>query len=250
VSTKRERLITDVLDEAIGKGHRLDPVVASTGGPAGNARMTAWVGLLLLALLAVELITLIDVGGLISWHIVVGTLLVPVALLKTATTTWRAGGYYTGNRFYKSAGPPPMLLRILGPLVVVSTLGVLGSGLALVALGPGASRTALFTALGQRVDTVTLHQALFVLFAVATGLHILARVVPAVTLATGRLMGAGSARSVVPGGGRRMTLLLATLVISAIAAFVVLDASVGWEHDGAHHLGPHPASDRGVTGSR
>jgi hypothetical protein len=134
-----------------------------------------------------------------------------------------------------------MLLRVLGPLVVLSTLGVLGSGLALVALGPDASRTVLFTALGQQVDTVTLHQALFILFAVATGLHILARAVPAVTLATGRLMRAGSTRSAVPGGGRRMAFILATLVIAVIAAVVVLGASTGWEHDRAHQPGAPPA---------
>lgn len=214
------------------------------------------VGLLLLALLAVELVTLVDVGGLIGWHVVVGTLLVPVALLKTATTTWRAGRYYTGNRFYKSAGPPPMLLRVLGPIVVVSTLGVLGSGLALVALGPDASRTLLFTALGQRVDTVTLHQALFIVFAVSTGLHILARAVPAVTLTTGRLMRAGSTGSAVPGGGRRIVVLLGTLLIAVIAAFVVLGASTGWNHDRAHQRGAPPAVMRlddhaiAVTGSR
>jgi hypothetical protein len=143
-----------------------------------------------------------------------------------------------------------MLLRVLGPLVVVSTLGVLGSGLALVALGPGASRTVLFTAFGQQVDTVTLHQAMFIVFAVATGLHILARAVPAVTLATGRLMRPGSTRSAVPGGSRRVVVVLATLVIAAIAAFVVLGASTGWEHDRAHNLGPRPASDRAVTVGR
>jgi hypothetical protein len=230
-------MITDVLDEAIGKGHRVDPVLAPTGGPAGNAQMTAWAGLLLLALLAVELVTLVDVTGLISWHIVVGTLLVPVALLKTATTTWRAGRYYTGNRFYKSAGPPPMLLRILGPVVVASTLGVLGSGLALIALGPDTSRTVLFTALGQQVDTLTLHQALFIVFAAATGLHLLARAVPAATLVTGRFLRPGTTRSAVPGGGRRLALLLATVLVAAVAAAFVLAASAGWAHDRAHHVG-------------
>jgi hypothetical protein len=239
-----ERMIADVVDEAIGKGHRVDPVLSATGGPAGNARLTAWTGLLLLVLIAVETVTLLDVRGLISWHVVVGTLLVPVALLKTVTTSWRIGRYYTGNRPYKSAGPPPMPLRILGPFVVVSTLGVLGSGLALIALGPASSRTVLLTALGQRVDTLTLHQALFIVFAVATGLHILARVVPAVALVTGRLQLAGSLRSAVPGARARVLIVLGTLGAAAITATLVLGASTGWADDRGGHFDGRPGLSR------
>jgi hypothetical protein len=46
-----------------------------------------------------------------------------------------------------------------------------------------------------------------------------------VTLTTGRLMRAGSTGSAVPGGGRRIVVLLGTLLIALIAAFVVLGAS-------------------------
>jgi hypothetical protein len=225
------KTVTELVDEAIGKTHRADPVAPRTGGPAGNARFTAWTGLLLLALITVELVTLIDVRGLISWHIVVGTLLVPVGLLKTFATTWRFGRYYTGNRAYRSAGPPPTLLRILGPLVIVTTLGLLGSGLALIALGTVSSRRVIFTALGQRVDTLTLHQALFIAFAVATGLHVLARTVPAVIQVTGRLQRAGPLRHRVPGGAARLVALVATLTAAAITAALVLGASSEWRRD-------------------
>jgi hypothetical protein len=157
-------------------------VASGTGGPAGNARLTAWTGLLLLVLSVAELVTLINVGGLISWHIVIGTLLVPPALLKTASTGWRIARYYRGNLAYHQAGPPPLLLRILGPGVVASTLGLLVSGLLLVLLGQDRSRTVLITALGQRVDWLTLHQGLFIVWAVLTGLHVLGRTVPALQL--------------------------------------------------------------------
>jgi hypothetical protein len=56
--------IDDVVDEAVGRRHRPGPVVGRTAGPAGNAQLTAWTGLLLLALVAVELVTLVDVRGL------------------------------------------------------------------------------------------------------------------------------------------------------------------------------------------
>lgn len=83
-----------------------------------------------------DLLTLFDVNGLISWHVAIGALLLPPALLKTASTSWRMARYYTRNGPYLAAGPPPMLLRLLGPLVVVSTLRLLGSGVLLVLLGP------------------------------------------------------------------------------------------------------------------
>jgi hypothetical protein len=38
--------VDDVIAEAVGRGRRHDPVVSPSGGPAGNARLTAWAGLL------------------------------------------------------------------------------------------------------------------------------------------------------------------------------------------------------------
>lgn len=222
------RYVVEVVDEAVGRTRRQDPVLARTGGPAGNARVTAWTGLVLLALIAVELVTLLDLSGLLSWHIVVGTVLVPVALLKTATTGWRMLRYYTGNRHYRVAGPPPMVLRLLGPLVVISTLGVLGTGLALIAQGPTEGRSPYFSVLGQGIDMLFLHKAFFVVFAVVTGLHVLGRLLPAVTLATGKLERHDRPR--VSGGSARGVLLLLALVAGALVAAVVLAASSGWQH--------------------
>jgi len=80
------RAVTDVVGTALGRARRSDPVLPRTGGPAGNARLTAWIGLGLLIAFLAELVTLLDVAGLISWHIIIGVLLVPPALAKTATT--------------------------------------------------------------------------------------------------------------------------------------------------------------------
>ena len=126
---------SETIAAALGRAHRADPVVPGTGGPAGNARLTAWTGLLLLVLFLAELVTLLDVRGLISWHLALGVALGPPALLKTTTTGWRIVRYYTGDRPYRQAGPPPVALRLLGPLVVGATLALLGTGLALVLLG-------------------------------------------------------------------------------------------------------------------
>src|SRR5215471_16465349 len=139
------RSLTDpVVAEATGRTHRHDEALPG-GGPAGNARLTAWVGLVLLALFAAELVTLLDVRGLVSWHVAVGIALIPPALVKTGSTGWRIVRYYTGNRPYRRAGPPPLLLRVLGPLVVLTTLAVLGTGVLLLVVGAGASLHPLLT---------------------------------------------------------------------------------------------------------
>lgn len=42
-------VLNDVVTTAIGAAHRDDSVEPRSGGPAGNARLTAWAGLFLLA---------------------------------------------------------------------------------------------------------------------------------------------------------------------------------------------------------
>ncbi|HEY0530996.1 MAG TPA: hypothetical protein VGD29_05280 [Actinoplanes sp.] len=213
----------DVVDEALGRTFRRDPVSSRTGGPAGNARLTAWTGVVLLTLLMAELFTLIDVGGLISWHLVIGVLLIPPALLKTASTGWRIVGYYLGRSPYRQAGPPPTVLRVLGPLVVATTLALLGSGLLLILLGPATSRTVVVDAFGQRVDWVTVHQAVFVAWAVVTGLHVLARLLP-----TWRLIGSRAAAAPVPGGYRRAATLAVTALVAILTILLLWPTTAGW----------------------
>ena len=232
--SRLQHLTTDTLDEATGRRRRRDPVRPRTGGPAGNAVLTAWTGLLLLALFVAELVTLLDVHGLISWHIALGALLIPPALFKTATTGWRIIHYYVGDRDYVDAGPPPMLLRLLGPVVIGSTLAVLGSGLALVLLGERTSRRPLITLLGQRVDALTVHQASFLLWGMATGLHVLARLLPA----TRTLI---DARRALPGRWRRVLALGVVAALAAVTAILVLGVSGGWQ-DGRFDHRPPPGA--------
>lgn len=233
------RAASDAIAEAAGRTHRKDPVLAGTGGPAGNARLTAWTGLLLLVLFVVELLTLLDVSGLISWHLVVGVLLVPPALLKTASTGWRIARYYAGSRPYRLAGPPLLLLRVLGPLVVISTLAVLGSGLALAAVGADAGRRQLLDVWGHRVDAITVHQATFAVWAVATGLHTLGRGVPALRLTmTPRRVGPA-----VQGRYWRSGALVVTMLAAAVTAILVLGAAGSWRSDDGDRSPYRPRTD-------
>jgi len=223
---KFPKSLNDFVDVAADRGPRRDPVRPGSGGPAGNAQLTAWLGLTLLVLFLAELVTLLNVRGLITWHLTFGLLLIPPALAKIATTGWRIARYYTGAQIYQRAGPPPLLLRLLGPLVILSTLALLGTGVALTAVGPDAGP--LLTVLGLQISALTLHQAAFVVWAVATGLHVLARFLPAVHLA------ATSTREGlrVPGRGRRVGVMLATAGVAAIVTTVGLALSTSWTSPG------------------
>ena len=223
--------VADVVAAALGHEHRSDPTTGPTGGPAGNARLTAWLGLLLLVAFVLECVTLVSLGSMIALHIVVGVLLVALVIAKTATTGWRILRYYMGDPHYRDAGPPPLLLRLFGPLVVLGGLAVLGTGLALVALG-SAARSALFSVGPLRVDAVTLHQAAFVLWLAVTIPHTLTRLVPAVQLAMGRR------RVALPRSGAwlRVVAVATVLAAGAVAAGLVVDhhsgAWVGRNHEG------------------
>ncbi|MGH3508712.1 MAG: hypothetical protein ACRDPI_00600 [Nocardioidaceae bacterium] len=208
--------VADAVNEATGRMQRGNPVLPRTGGPAGNALLTAWTALALLALSVAELMTLFDAHGLITWHVAIGALLVPPALMKTASTGWRMVRYYLGNRPYQEAGPPPMLLRLLGPLVVVSTLALLGSGVLLVLLGESSAHQNLVSVIGVGVSWITLHQASFAVWVVAVGLHLIGRIIPALRITTGVGI---SGR--VPGTWTRLLLLVA-MAAAAIALAVVL----------------------------
>lgn len=212
--------VMEVVDTALGRVHRPDPVVAPSGGPAGNAQLTAWLGLLLLVLFLAELVTVLDVKGLISWHIAIGVLLVPPSLVKAGTTSWRVVRYYSGHSSYVDAGAPPLLLRALGPLVVVGTFAVLGTGVLVTLLGRDAAERPYFFALGNGVSPLTLHQAGVIAWAVATGLHVLARLASAVRLA--------GARSRLPGTSARVVVLAIVALIAALLAGVILSSATGW----------------------
>lgn len=217
--------LNDLLAAAAGTAHRDDPVLPKTGGPAGNARLTAWAGLILLALFLAETATLLSVGHFITAHILIGAFLVPLVMLKTATTGWRIARYYLGSADYRQAGPPPTLLRLLGPLVVLTGLAVLGSGLALIALGKS-TFSPILTVGGFSINALTIHQASFVAWLVVTGLHVLGRTVPAVKVA----MGAEPHGGRMPGAASRAVVLLVTMVIGVAVSLLVLHGSGDWTH--------------------
>ena len=101
-----------------------------------NERLTGLAGAVLLVLIAVELATVPTLSALLSVHVVVGMLLAGPLLVKLGSTGYRFVRYYTGSPAYVRKGPPRLPSRLLAPLLVATTLVVVGSGIALVVTGP------------------------------------------------------------------------------------------------------------------
>ena len=139
------------------------PLLRRVGGPEGNARLTGMTASLLIVLLAIEGVTILFLRPLLSVHIFVGMLLIPPVLLKLGTTGWRFARYYLGAAAYRAKGPPALLMRMLGPLVIVATAALFSTGVALIVLGPHEGRGIV----------LGLHKASFIVWLVVTGLHVL-----------------------------------------------------------------------------
>ena len=113
------------------------------GGTAGNERLTAATGAVLIVLLAVIGVTIIRIGQLLWVHLFVGMLLIGPLALKLSSTGYRFVRYYSANPSYRRKGPPPLPLRLIAPIVVISTLVVFASGVALLFAGPSSRGTLL-----------------------------------------------------------------------------------------------------------
>jgi hypothetical protein len=138
-----------------------EPVI--TGGVEGNARLTASLAAVLLLLLFLEGVTLLGVQAHLSLHVFLGTVLIPVSLLKAGSAIWRFGNYYWGTPQYVRKGPPHIILRLLGPFVVVLSLTVIFSGLLLIVIAPSSLRNSL----------LFIHKVSFVFWFGAMAIHVL-----------------------------------------------------------------------------
>jgi hypothetical protein len=105
-------------------------------GVVGNERLTALVSLVLLVLIIVELVTSAFLRVWLPTHTVVGVLLAGPLLVKMGSTGWRFLRYYTRAPAYVRRGPPPLVLRVLGPVLLITTLVMVSSGIGLVVTGP------------------------------------------------------------------------------------------------------------------
>ena len=87
-------------------------------------------------LLAALGVTIVRIGQMLDAHMFIGMLLLGPVALKMGSTGYRFVRYYAGNAAYRIKGPPPIELRLLAPFVVVLTVAVFGTGVALLLVGP------------------------------------------------------------------------------------------------------------------
>jgi hypothetical protein len=184
-------------------------------GVTGNARLTGGAAALLLILLAVEGATIPLIGSLIGPHIFIGMLLIPPVALKLASTGYRFARYYTGAGAYRRKGPPPVLLRLMAPGVVASTLALFGTGVGLAIAGPDSAGPLLF-----------LHKASFVVWFVLMGAHVLGHLLEMPSLAMPDWRRAGGREAQLSGGGLRIT-AVATSLLAGLALALTTVSLVG-----------------------
>jgi len=187
---------------------RRDPIEA-------NARLTASTAVVLLVLLAAEGLTILQIGPLLTPHVFIGMLLVPPVLLKVGSTVWKFARYYLGDRAYRAKGPPLLPLRVLGPFVVILTLTVFASGIALL-IGPHSWRSSM----------LLLHKASFVLWFGAMALHVLGHVVDTARLAPGDFL--RRTRRQVEGAGVRQWAIAGSLALGMVLAVAVVPRVGPW----------------------
>jgi len=185
------------------------------GGPEGNARTTGLTAAVLLVLLAAEGLTLLQLHTLVTPHVVIGMVLVPFVLLKVGTTGYRMVRYYAGPGPYRDRGAPPLLLRLLGPVVVLLTLLVFASGIALL-LVPHSLRDTLFF----------VHKASFVLWFGAMAVHVLGHVLETSRLAPADLV--ARTRRQVRGAGARLWIQAVCLVAGILLAALMVPTVGPW----------------------
>jgi hypothetical protein len=182
------------------------------GGTQGNELLTSATAAVLIALVAAEGVTLLDLRSLVDEHMLIGLMLIPPLLLKLVG--YRLVRYYARTPRYVAKGPPRLALRLLAPLLVAATIALLTSGVLMLADGHR-SRALL-----------QLHQLSAIAWASVFAVH-LAAYAPRVA---GSLWAALRATrgSAVPGGGARGLLVTAAAGSGVTLAVALLPAIRAW----------------------
>jgi hypothetical protein len=191
-------------------------VAPRTGGVAGNARLTGAVAVALLVLLAAEGVTIPFIGQLLGPHIFIGLLLVPPVALKLASTGYRFARYYGHDEPYVRKGPPPTVLRFLAPGVVLTTLALFGTGVALLFTGPP-SNTLIFA-----------HKLSFIAWVALMALHVLGHLLELPHLASADWRQSGPREARLAGAGLRISAIAVTLVFGVALGFLALSLGKPW----------------------
>jgi hypothetical protein len=184
-------------------------------GIVGNEQLTALAGAVLLVLLAVEVATSIRLRTLLSAHVVVGVVLAGPLAVKLGSTGYRVVRYYTRAPAYVRRGPPHLALRVLGPLLVATTLVVVGSGIGLMVTGPDHAGPLL-----------PLHGFSVLVFLPLMAIHLVAHLLATPRLVADEWSTVAAARA--PGRGLRVGVNLGALVLGVLGAILLLPTTTPW----------------------
>ena len=193
------------------------------GGTDGNELLTNLTGAVLIVLLAVIGLTILRIGQLMSVHLFVGLALLGPVALKMGSTGYRFMRYYTRNPAYREKGPPEPFLRMIAPVVVITTVVVFVSGLLLLFGGPS-----------SKDSWLALHKVSFIVWIAFTALHVLAHL-PSIV----RTLRIGGRNASVPGvsagAAGRWIVLAGALVGGLVLAIVLIPEFASWSANGAFH---------------
>ncbi|MGH2884576.1 MAG: hypothetical protein ACRDPA_18065 [Solirubrobacteraceae bacterium] len=187
------------------------------GGPDGNEQLTTVTGVILFVLLAIVGFTIPQLRQFIWLHLFVGLLVIGPVALKMASTGYRFVRYYTRNPEYRGKGPPEIPLRLIAPIVVLSTIGVFVTGIGLLIVGPA-----------DRNPMLLLHKVTFIVWVVFMSLHVLGHL-PAVARALG--VGGRGETAVLgrtPGAAGRWIALAGAMVGGLVLALVLIPEFTAW----------------------
>jgi len=228
-------------------GQPAQPAVSAqrSGGAEGNERLTAMTGAVLLILLAVECYTILRIGRLLTLHVFLGMLLLGPVTLKATSVLYRFVRYYTGSAPYRRQGPPALPLRLIGPVIMLLTACVFGSGIMLAVTGPSYGPPSGWLVV-HRISFIA--WAFFIVIHVAAYLPRLPRLLAADARstriphgatgrpATGRPAGVGWparwAIEVLGARGTRLALLTASLLVGLVIALLTVHLAGNWEEIG------------------
>jgi hypothetical protein len=201
------------------------------GGTNGNEQLTATAGVVLLILLPLLGITILRIGQLIWEHLFLGLLLIGPVLLKMASTGYRFVRYYSRDTAYRHKGPPELILRLIAPLVVLTTVEVFVTGVLLLFEGPS-----------HRGTLLLLHKVGFFAWLAFMALHVLGHLPGLGTSLQVTRRDRESATGLSPGGTGRGLALVGALVGGVVLAVVLIPDFSIWTASGAlahhhHHLG-------------
>lgn len=218
-------------------GPRPWPSAQRSGGVEGNGRLTAMTGAVLLILLVVECYTILQIGRLLTLHVFLGMLLLGPVILKAGSVLYRFVRYYARSAPYRRKGPPALLPRLIGPVLMLLTACVFGSGIMVAVTGPS---------YGPASGWLLVHRISFFAWILFAAIHVIVHVPLMLRLLAAEARGisapqreaaghapagqhARRAMEVLGGRGTRLALLIASLAGGLVIALLTVHLAAQWQ---------------------